>query len=401
VEAQTKFFYLMFKFFNLEKITVALATMCGVILMIALIFTSCKKEDDADRGPSKAFRKITWNSADKNVAAEIGFLPSDRTNASGPKITSNAHCADFPGIYFIWDSKQKDNGYLKVAAEVFSLYQSFTLTSKESNKYFDFLIAVQPGQEKTTDDCYVFYIPKVYNNKNINMVFVSERVEAVDAPIVVHLGFIGYYLHSGQVMSTSIHWQNLEEGDCIDWDAVDVAYAEWVDQGGLEPDRTLWQTSGYASYTFGDYEQKCFGDFATGQIEGYYLSYYVDPGYVKNIEFTVTVYHRAIHDGHFLYTNGEGETFSNTDEAYIEWLNNVDGFTFLNLYLACERINDPASCSSVEGYICSYVAKNNPGDVSFHLAQEGIGGNYIEALVTPVANGHYELTFWYDIDFQQ
>jgi len=155
-----------------------LATAITAIMAIALVFNACKKEDDNNSG-SKGFNAkpqstIVWNGeVDRAVAADILAVPSTRTNASGPKITSNAHSADFPGIYFIWDKKQKDQGYLKVAAEVFDVYEGFTLTSKESNTYWDFNIQVQAGQQMTADNCYVFFIPKVYDNKNINMVFVG------------------------------------------------------------------------------------------------------------------------------------------------------------------------------------------------------------------------------------
>jgi predicted phosphodiesterase len=119
---------------------------------------------------------ITWNTSDKEVAREIGYKASSRTNASGDKISSNANNTGFPGIYFIWDSKKKDNGYLKVSADVFEKYDSFVLTSKESNKYWDFKIDVQDGQKMTNDGSYVFFIPKVYNNKSINMVFIGNFV---------------------------------------------------------------------------------------------------------------------------------------------------------------------------------------------------------------------------------
>ncbi|MCL2435480.1 MAG: hypothetical protein FWD09_04995 [Lentimicrobiaceae bacterium] len=259
------------------------------LLALGLLFGACKKEEEnADKaGFNGAKGAIVWyGEVDRAVAVDIDAVQSHRPNASGPKITSNAHSADFPGIYFIWDSKQKDNGYLKVAGWIFDKYASFTLTSKEANTFWDFFITVQPEQEMTDDGCYVFFIPRAQNNKNINMVFVSEFEENITGgfhgePVVVNLGFIGYYLYDGIVMSTSIHWQYLnEEGDCINWVAVDAAYDDWVAQGGLEPDRSSWQTSGYASYTFEDYAEKCYGDFATGQIEGYYYAYYVDPGYV-------------------------------------------------------------------------------------------------------------------------
>jgi len=634
----------MFNFFkskNQMKFKLFVSTM-----VLMFIFSSCSKnlididQVNANDEAGLTTRAVTWNGAsDIAVAVNIGADQNDtRKNASGPKITSNAHSADFPGIYFIWDSKQKDNGYLKVAASVFDVYESFILTSKESNTYWDFPIALQGEQEMTNDGCYVFFIPKAQNNKNINMVFVGEFIlkppvelnvtigsidpmayfiydvswtgntgrfdfdiefgqvipidwdvvynsysyfegelradlqeaylgltedkvlgwwtggvsptyfagakpvitaeegyldtffknnsdlniialwpelkpadpiedpieveinvtfgtwrmfdgwylpiwsgaalsklmkvgdvitwdeikaaydAAVEAgylsiecsagfessgslaralpflnkgedfvftqeiadefmlhqegytgylifdpgacvpepfiepvntyrlqaftwcgvdkdwwapiwgptvelgtpidwnaiyaayaagylgadiiteddvigwnythtyvgdlpagkrpeiifthemfvyvaevdewqftispilkpaiivePIVVNLGFIGYYLNEGNVLSTSIHWQNLEEGDCIDWDAVDAAYADWVAQGGLAPKRELWQTSGFASFTFEDYEGLCFEDFNIGQLESYYKAYYVDPGYILEI----------------------------------------------------------------------------------------------------------------------
>lgn len=148
-----------------------------VIWVAIIIFTQALPSLAA---PSKQpASTLTWNSVtDKIVAVYIDAIQNNtRKNASGPKITSNSHSADFPGLYFIWDSKQKDNGYLKVDAEVFNKYERFTLTSKESNTYWDFVISPQNNQKKTTDGCYVFFIPKVYNNKNINMVFIGDYVE--------------------------------------------------------------------------------------------------------------------------------------------------------------------------------------------------------------------------------
>ena len=105
--------------------------------------------------------------------------------------------------------------------------------------------------------------------------------EPVIEPVVVNLGFIGYYMNNDKVLSTSFYWQNLEEGQCVDWNAVDAAYAEWIAKGGLEPNRENgWKTSGYAPLYFDDYESICQDFFTPAQLESYYLSYYVNPGYV-------------------------------------------------------------------------------------------------------------------------
>jgi len=336
--------------------------------------------------------------------------------------------------------------------------------------------------------------------------------EVTEKPLdTINLGFIGYYVWGDNVLSTSIYWQCLKEGDTIDWVAVDWAYSDWVANGGLESDRTLWQTSGYTSFTFEDYAALGCEDFTQGQLEGYYQEYYVDPGYIvvtpvttdvevtlcfdawldgvwwtglnyyethqlgtlitpnwdriyeeyatqanvtpgwmdenrvvgwqssgivsvyltgaypsieltenlfdqlmlsgdtllitlrpdvmaeqKNIdyEFDVTVFHRDTGTGAYLVYPGVGEKFSNTDKDYVEWLNNVDGFTFLNLYLAALRTNDPADMATVDGYVCISAEKNDISDRSFDLEQLGSGEN-ITALVTPNSGGHYAITFWY------
>jgi hypothetical protein len=174
----------MFKLKNTPKLLTA-------VVALTLVFGACKKDfgitNDVLVTGKQEISTIVWNGqADKNVAVNIDAVQSLRPNASGPKITSNAHSAAFPGIYFIWDSKQKDNGYLKVQQEVFYGYICFTLTAKESNTYWDFEIYPREDQELTADGCYVFYIPKVYNNKNINMVFVGQtRERTITPPIIV------------------------------------------------------------------------------------------------------------------------------------------------------------------------------------------------------------------------
>jgi len=118
------------------------------------------------------------SSTDREVAATVEAVQNNsRTNASGPKITSNAHSDDFPGIYFIWDPKQKDPGYLKVDAVLFDILDYFVLTAKQANTYWDFEIFPQSDQKQTADGFYVYYIPKVDNSKNINMVFLGEFKE--------------------------------------------------------------------------------------------------------------------------------------------------------------------------------------------------------------------------------
>lgn len=103
---------------------------------------------------------------------------------------------------------------------------------------------------------------------------------------IVHLGFIGWYNWKDgdgnmYTMQTSFYWQVLKEGDFINWDAVDAAYEKWAAGGGLAPDRdTGWKTSGAGSFRFADRAKIGHVDFTRNQAERYYLSFYIDPGYI-------------------------------------------------------------------------------------------------------------------------
>ena len=196
------------------------------MVALAIVFSACNKEipdqivDEGDAGGVKAkevVSSVKWNGAsDIAKAVDVPAVASDRKNASGIKITSNAHSADFPGIYFIWDSKQKDHGYLKVAASVFEVYNGFILTAKMTNEYWDFKITVQPGQELTSDGCYVYYIPKLLEKDskgklfNINMVFIGgwdiiATPVIPDHPIIKKDGCIDtYFIMSGATHGTAV-----------------------------------------------------------------------------------------------------------------------------------------------------------------------------------------------------
>ena len=97
----------------------------AALLLIGLFFTACQI-DNKDNIPSflnqndsEVQGETAENNAamffadiDKAIAVEIPAVQNNtRENASGPKITSGAESDDFPGIYFIWDSKTaSDNG---------------------------------------------------------------------------------------------------------------------------------------------------------------------------------------------------------------------------------------------------------------------------------------------------
>jgi hypothetical protein len=121
------------------------------------------------------------------------FVRNDlRSNASGDKIPSNAHSADFPGLYFYWDDKQKDDGVLLVDQAVFDYFVDgvFYLTAKNSNTYWSYPITADEAQlVDGYEFLYAFNIPKnfMYTNgkslvkedlKNINMVFIDGKYKS-------------------------------------------------------------------------------------------------------------------------------------------------------------------------------------------------------------------------------
>jgi len=152
-----------------------------------------------------------WDASYSGKGATVPFMPWDRGNASGDKITSNAHSGDFPGLYFYWNDKQKDDGVLLVAESTFDLFKAnytyeltsafdkkvvnkitvecgFILTAKNSNMYYGWVIEKSMGNivgQQNGENVYAYAIPKSLqfvgkNNKtekddlkNINMVFID------------------------------------------------------------------------------------------------------------------------------------------------------------------------------------------------------------------------------------
>ena len=229
----------------------------SLIVALALFFSACDKNqpllDEAVNQPSQedevavgvksaVFDPIVWKGESDKAAAnnDVAYVQNNtRKNASGPKITSNAHSADFPGVYFIWDSKQKDNGYLKIDAKWFNGdgadfvgYESLTFTTKESNNYYDFTLTVADDQVTTDDGCYVFFISKVCNNKNINMVFIDEAIlhgEDEPLPVLVTVTFHIVKLDDKGYWNVPLFQQPVILGFGINWKEVADEYAKKYD----------------------------------------------------------------------------------------------------------------------------------------------------------------------------
>ena len=179
-----------------------------VVLALGLVLSSCTELLNPLDGLARKAKgeEIRLAPEQLEFAAEIQPYYSARTNAKGPKIPSNAHSADFPGIYFYWDSKQKaEDCWLLVKPEVFEKYEGFVLTKKVSNMYYDYGISKKENQETITangEEWYLFWIPsghvKIWTEEgeeliedqqlkkngnstfNINMVFIPEFKAAGD-----------------------------------------------------------------------------------------------------------------------------------------------------------------------------------------------------------------------------
>jgi len=140
--------------------------------------------DDA----AKAKASFKQSSAKDKVIPATALLPyeSKKSDASGDKISSNAHSGDFPGIYFYWNEKQKEDGILKVDPAIFDLFKEgkFYITAKNSNAYWDYWIIPEEGV--ATSAGYLLYqIPRYFmyqdkknktandELKNINMIFIG------------------------------------------------------------------------------------------------------------------------------------------------------------------------------------------------------------------------------------
>lgn len=106
-----------------------------------------------------------------------------------------------------------------------------------------------------------------------------------EAPVAapVSLGFIGYYVHGGKIMSTSFYNIDLNEGETIDWDKVNETYEDWYVQGGLRPKNKSYQKSGVGSFHTAHQEREGLGHhtFTEDLIEGYYGRHFIDPGYLE------------------------------------------------------------------------------------------------------------------------
>jgi len=208
----------------MRKVVTGLA----ILVIAGLILAGCVNPSSSDDLMFRAGMGPGWNHATDSVVMEK-ITPVEnktRNDASGLKITSNAHSADFPGIIFVWDPKQNGNGYLKVEEWVFDKYEYFVITTKEANKYWDFKVEPNDCQQMTADNCYVFFIAR--QEKNINMVFISEWKEKQEKPPIPVLYQIDIVAGPGGSIVTGTSGL-YEAGTRIEIEAVADAHYRFVE----------------------------------------------------------------------------------------------------------------------------------------------------------------------------
>jgi len=198
--------------------------------------------------------------------------------------------------------------------------------------------ANRPENNRTTVlrwDGYVVAV-EVRGNSIVGVNVLERPVPPAVEPIVVDLGFIGYYFHPSRCesygpMSTSIFWITLNEGDLIDWDYVEARYAEFVANGFLVPDfATGWRSSGFAPLFFAHGDAIGHGDFGFPQLEGFYRAYFVSPGFILP-EVAPTMWTVYFYDNDVLLhsVTVEDATFFNTlTPPAVE----REGYTFAGWY---------------------------------------------------------------------
>ncbi|MCL2767462.1 MAG: hypothetical protein FWE49_01855 [Synergistaceae bacterium] len=166
-----------------------LVLLLALAIVFSLAFTAFAAAAPVPGNPSP---KMDWKPEYAKKALTITPYSYDRGNAAGDKIPSNAHAADFPGLYFYWNDKQRDDGVLLVDPFVFTLFKEgkFTLTAKTSNCYWGHEITQNPAAFDAASGLYIFNIFKncMYADKkgnlvkddmkNINMVFIDGNYKS-------------------------------------------------------------------------------------------------------------------------------------------------------------------------------------------------------------------------------
>jgi hypothetical protein len=148
------------------------------LVAISLFAVTCTKDLGPDFGAVqnavgtndfKDFDVMYWDDTDLGTAITIPDVDSDRKNSSSDgvvKLSSHTH-APPRGIIFNWTNHKTHlpfMGYMKVDAKLFEKFESFTVTTQQSNIYRDFVIT--PGDNEPVNGYYLFYLPRVGTQTN-------------------------------------------------------------------------------------------------------------------------------------------------------------------------------------------------------------------------------------------
>ena len=159
-----------------------------IVVMSLAVVIPAFAAPDAKKVPAWIVEGFAAAKAQGTAIANVPGIAWNRGNASGDKISSNAHSMDFDGIYFEWDEKQKDPGVLLIRADVFDMFvgETFKVTAKNSNSYYGYQVSSAQTSNivsYTSDGVavYGYVIPKQVQNdkgktedlKNINMIFID------------------------------------------------------------------------------------------------------------------------------------------------------------------------------------------------------------------------------------
>ena len=233
-----------------------------VILALGLVLAGCSNANllpDFEGMARKAKTdEIRLDDDQKALAAEVFPFESPRTNASGPKIPSNAHSTDFPGLYFYWADKQKaEECYLLVEVEKFEHYEGFVLTKKVSNTYWDYAIGKAEKENIITangKDWYLYKIPsgKVYydwveeDGESIAVLRDHELKQNGNGSFNINMVFISAWKEFGKEFS------KIEDNPIVEEKYVVSFTKEVIDAYGNTIDVNDWDESYQFSFTLTD-----------------------------------------------------------------------------------------------------------------------------------------------------
>ncbi|MCL2126883.1 MAG: hypothetical protein FWH38_01400 [Treponema sp.] len=247
-----------------------------VLLAFGLILAGCAGPADplADLSRAAKSDEIRLDPEQLALAKDVFPFESDRDNASGPKIPSNAHSDDFPGVYFYWADKQKaEECFLLVETAKFDEYKGFVLTKKVSDTYWDYAIGKASEDNIVTANGKEWYLYKIPSGKayyeweegedgdsvavlkdqqpkqngngsfNINMVFISEWEEIdkpysqmMDDPVYSEKFILSFTKEVYKANGDFVAVEDWEESDVFTFDLIDVVSGEIIDTKTLTKD---------------------------------------------------------------------------------------------------------------------------------------------------------------------